>query len=527
MVRNFVGFAKRFTPSVIEVEVHQQLRALLRQQGQPYWSHYLTMGRLVARALRLGRSALIQTGVPPVGQHGRYRLSYLVSALVWQEPAVLVVPEAVQQRLLLVEIPQIRQWIQTDKPVQVGDRWHHPDFQGLLITTPTAWLRDRLYAQGNFPNNIPVIVDGVDDLEAWVQQELTISLHPQDWNQLMLAFPNQTDAIRDAQIHLTRSLYRHPPNPYEQYLLDAAEQVILQTLIQHLTPSAFLPIAWQQIQHYLQDTTALFWTTIQRDYGQFSLSGSPVEIAPLLEPIWVQQPTVLIGSALDLDATAPMFRQRLGLPEMTCLKFAPDRQHDLIHLYVPDRMPLPNTPQYQPALVKEIRYLLYTSATSQCLAVLIVDDIPLKAQVGALLAAEFGSRVQVEKTCLDDNGILVTGWEFWRQNQTVLPLPRVMAIATLPIPSLEHPLVAGRVAHYKRQRQDWFRLYLLPTALSELQRAIAPLRESQGIVALLDSRVIHRSYGQQILTALSPLARLNYIEEEFFKAAIDPCGGCP
>jgi len=37
-----------------------------------------------------------------------------------------------------------------------------------------------------------------------------------------------------------------------------------------------------------------------------------------------------------------------------------------------------------------------------------VGDMPLRSQVGAILAAEFGSRVQVE-TCLDDNGILVTG----------------------------------------------------------------------------------------------------------------------
>lgn len=132
------------------------------------------------------------------------------------------------------------------------------------------------------------------------------------------------------------------------------------------------------------------------------------------------------------------------------------------------------------------------------------------------MASEFGSRVQVERTCLDDNGILVTGWEFWREHQSVLPAPRLLAIATLPIPSLENPLVAGRVAHYKKLRQDWFRLYLFPEALSELQRAIAPVRECQGVVALLDSRVIHRSYGNQVLAALSPLARINYLDASLF-----------
>ena len=92
----------------------------------------------------------------------------------------------------------------------------------------------------------------------------------------------------------------------------------------------------------------------------------------------------------------------------------------------------------------------------------------------------------------------------------------MLVIATLPLPSLENPLVAGRVADYKRSRLDWFRLYLLPTALNELQRAIAPVRDRQGVVALLDNRVLHRSYGSHVLTALSPLARINYLDSSFF-----------
>jgi ATP-dependent DNA helicase DinG len=91
--------------------------------------------------------------------------------------------------------------------------------------------------------------------------------------------------------------------------------------------------------------------------------------------------------------------------------------------------------------------------------------------------------------------------------------PHLLAIATLPLPSLEDPLVAGRVAYHKRNRQDWFRLYLLPTALNELQRAVAPVRSAQGIVALFDNRVLHRSYGQQVLAALSPLARIDYLDQ--------------
>jgi ATP-dependent DNA helicase DinG len=165
-------------------------------------------------------------------------------------------------------------------------------------------------------------------------------------------------------------------------------------------------------------------------------------------------------------------------------------------------------------MMAELRSLM--SANTAGFSVILVQDLPLKAQLAATLASEYGSRVQVERTCLDDNGILVSDWDFWRQHQTVLPMPQLLVIPTLPIPSLEHPLVAGRVAHYKQQRQDWFRLYLLPEALSTLQRAIAPVRASQGVVALLDSRVMFRSYGDQVLSAMSPFARLNHLDSDLF-----------
>lgn len=518
---------------MIEAEVHQQLRAFLREQGEAQWPHHLTMARLVARALRVGRSALIQAG-PPAGYYGRYRLSYLMPLLIWPDAVILVVPEDLQQRLIQVEIPRLRQWIATPKPIHVGDSWPGDQFAGILLTSPQAWLCDRIYNQGKFPPNIPTVFDNADDLETWGRAALNVQIQPQDWDLLMLAYPEHRDAIRDARIQLTRIIFQHPENPYNCHVLEQPEQKTLHDLwrllltseqIQHqsmaaLTPDPSpddrMPAPWQQFWQMFRSTNTFAWTEISRLNGQFTLHSDFADVSAKLAPIWEQQPVVLIGGALDLESDAPTYRQRLGLGDMTCLKFAPQRQHDLIQLYIPDRMPMPNQPQFQSALMSEIRSLLHITADVQGTTVVLVGDMPLKTRVGTSLAAEFGSRVKVERTGLDDNGILVSGWEFWRQHQGVLPTPSLLIIATLPLPSLEHPLVAGRVAYYKKQRQDWFRLYLLPDALSELQRAIAPIRRSQGVVALLDNRVNHRSYGQQVLSSLSPAARLNYVDITLF-----------
>jgi ATP-dependent DNA helicase DinG len=528
----------------IEVEVHSSLREFLRSLPERSWPHHLTMGRLVARALRLGRNALIQTGA---WEDGSYRLSYLMPLLLWQNPSILVVSEAIAQRLLQVEIPRLQEWSDIRKEVRWDDReiaepsalhsvlsvrWPE-DFDGLLLVSPDVWLADKLSGGDRFPAGIPTIFDGADDLEQWTIEQLTVGILSHHWHELLLAYPDRAEAIRNARVQLTKAIFQHPANPYNCHLLDALELEILHELMRLLceeTPDGetCFPPAWRAFYQRVRAENSLTRAELDRESGQVSLYTSPADIAEVLRPIWQQQPIVLLGGALDLDSKAAIYRQRVGLDDLTCLKFAPDRQHEFIQLYLPDSLVLPNTPQFQPMLIRELHELIRVSSaeanawdgeTSEMRAnftAILIGDTPLRAIVGSILAAEFGSRVRVEQTELPDNGILVAGWEFWREHQAQLPPPKLLAIATLPLPSLENPLVAGRVAYYKQQRQDWFRLYLLPTALSELQRAIAPVRSCQGAIALFDSRAIHRSYGRQFLSALEPMARINYIDASLF-----------
>ncbi len=540
---------------MIEVEVHQQLRALLREQATPHWAHHLTMARLVARALRLGRSALIQTGTDST-LNAPYRLSYLMPLLLWEGPAIVVAPEPVQQWLMSVELPRLQQWLDAPKPVQKvqpqiqGQIQNQiQGFSGISLVTPHHWLRDRLEQLGEFSSGILTIVDGADDLDAWVKDVLSLRLQSEHWEQLMLSHPNFRSLLLDLRISITHALFQHPANPYNCYVLEPEDYRPLQHLLGQLQQSAPLPALWSQLFQQLSrsldlesdrtqreqkllrekpearcvpspDDPGLLSAKLDRQSGSFILQQSPIRFAPRLQSLWQAQPTVLIGSALDLDANAEIYRQTHGLHDLTCLKFSPPRHDACIQLYQPDRIPMPNTPQFQPALLAELRQILSRSRLAEGLIVILVGDTPLRNQVGATLAAEWGSRVQVDRLPEAPNGILVTGWTEWQQFQATPPgpvelVPHCIVIATLPMPSLEDPIVAARVRDYKRLRQDWFRLYLLPTALMALQRAIFPVRSSRGLVALLDSRVLHRNYGQQVLSALSPYARLNYLDESW------------
>ncbi|MCY7382511.1 MAG: ATP-dependent DNA helicase [Microcoleus sp. CAN_BIN18] len=516
---------------MIEVEVHNSLLRFLRSNSEPQWPHHLTMARLVARALRLGRSALIQTGLTAGVYQRRYRVSYLMPILMWPEPVILVAPTRTIEHLRAVEIPRLQEWLQTDRPLakpaptgaaptkRIATYDQNINFPGLMLADPQSWLASRLGTDAQFHSKIPTIIDGVDDLESWTREQLTASLHPGDWNDLMLAVPQEVDAILQVRVLLTRACFQHPAKPDECYLLETAEQNILVGLFEKIEPSGLIPVAWSNFWRRWKSNGKLRWAQIHRSAGSFSLFCAPIQVAEVLSKIWDDRAVVLIGGAVDVEQTAPIFRQMLGLPELTSVKFSPDRQSELIQLYIPNWLPLPNTPEFQGVLIEEIRTLLLMSASVAGLTVLIVGDVPLKARLAAILASEFGSRVQVEKTDVGENAILVTGWEFWRQHQGELSAPHLLAIATLPLPSMENPLVTARVAYYKERRQDWFRLYLLPAALNELQRAIGPVRERQGVVAIFDTRVLHRSYGQQVLAAMSPFARIDYLDTTWLTQA--------
>jgi len=503
---------------VIEVEVHQSLLNFLQSQNQPYWPHNLTMARLVARALRLGRSALIQTASPPGSHNQEYQLSYLLPILMWPQKTILVAPQSVQEHLLNVEIPRLlanQSQISSLLPQKAIQTYPLQDsnFDGLLLITPEAWLAKQ-WQDKHFFQGIPTIIDWADNLETWVQNYLTTSFLPTDWNQLMQVYPEQADLIRQTRVNLTRSLFQHPANPYNCYLIAQNEEQILQNLVFN---NLSLPLEKYDFWFQWQSSGQLRWAEIHRQRGSFSLYCTPYDLSEALKNIWTRQPVVIIGGALDLERKADSYRQMMGLGEITCVKFSPDRRHEMIQLYLPNGLPLPNTPQFQTALTTEILSLLDISSNAiNGLIVILIGDVPLKTQVGATLASEFGSRVQVETVSSQENTILITGWEFWQQHQRKLQVPKLLIITTLPLPSLEHPLVSGRVNYYKQRGLDWFRLYLLPKALQELQRAIASVRESQGVVAVLDSRVIYRSYGKQVLAALSPFAKINYLDTTWF-----------
>jgi len=495
---------------LLEVQVHLLLKSYLRENREISWPHHLTMARLVARSLRTNTSSLIQTGT----EVERYSLSYLIPALLTRETLLIVTPDSLQETILEKEIPQLQQWLNTTKRVIKGDcLTDYRYFQGIILVSPQIWLGDRLKKLNYLPQSIPTIIIQGEELETWTRQQLTLNLTIDDWfNQSQLANTTHQEAITSIRVKITQNLYQHPPNPYDCYSLDESIQTELNSLWVNLEAHGELSPVFAQFWRQLQQKDQIIWASLERNTGHFQLYIAPNSVAEYLNPIWTKQTVIVMGQFLDREMEASIYRNNIGLEKILPISFAPDRHRELIQLYAPERFPFPNTPEFQFALLLEIHQLIMLATQVNQEVVILVDDSPLKAQIAANLAGEFGSRVQLETQNLTNNSILVSGWEFWCQQSSQLSLPKLMIIVTLPLPSLEHPVVASRVTYYRQKRQDWFRSYLLPTALKKMRQAIAPLRVNQGILVILDNRVNYRSYGNDILQALEPCARVNRLD---------------
>ncbi|MFM1843065.1 MAG: hypothetical protein RLZZ490_1807 [Cyanobacteriota bacterium] len=532
---------------LLEAHVHHLLKTWQQQQGVTPWPHALTMGRLVSRALRLRRSALIQTGCLP----SLYGVSYLLPCLLSDQPIRLVTTTHRREKIVCDILPALKTWLSTTAATK-------DDSLGWLeILTPQQWLQDGALESPDLKPVLTVIEQG-EYLEDWTRQ---IFSHHLDWSGLQSLFTQDPQRRDDALTHwsrLSQSLFSRPPNPHGCYLLDTDDiQALRAAILQYETgvkmglhdqggdrPESHNPTPPQQVSQFWQFWQAhpdnhLLWAEVDRRQGRINLHLSPIDVKPWLSPIWRGKPPsrpssspsanpepsaafLVMGSSLDVDKTAPTFRKTLGLPDdLLCLKFIPHRAQDALPIYSPDRLPLPNTPAFQPTLLAEITALLHQVLTlaPQSFVVILLDDLPLKAQLGSQLAAEFGSAVKVEPPVgAKIPRILVGGWRYWRDHQECFPAPQILILGTLPIPSLEHPLVASRVQYHKRHHQDWFRNYLLPSALKDLQQAIFPLREVGGVLVILDNRVNSRSYGREVFRALAPYAKSAYFDRDGWRS---------
>ena len=120
-----------------------------------------------------------------------------------------------------------------------------------------------------------------------------------------------------------------------------------------------------------------------------------------------------------------------------------------------------------------------------------------------------------------EGSVLFATRSFWEGVDVAGEALSLVAIDKLPFSAPDDPVVQARVERMKREGQDWFNDLMLPAATLQLKQGFGRLIRSaqdRGVVAILDSRLVRKHYGHQVLAALPPARRTDKIEmvERFF-----------
>jgi ATP-dependent DNA helicase DinG len=264
-----------------------------------------------------------------------------------------------------------------------------------------------------------------------------------------------------------------------------------------------------------------------------SLSSSPVDLHDLLrERIFDRIPSVTLTSATlatRLEAPFAFVRNRLGADdcEAEVRELVVDSPFDFranALLYLSRRLPEPGAPDFIERASAEILRLVEASdggafVLSTSLASMRALHRTLERAVGdreVLLQGTAPKRALLDAFRRSGRAVLVATQSFWEGVDVPGQALRLVVLEKIPFSVPTDPLVRARAIEIEQRGGQPFRELFVPAAQMMLKQGFGRLirtRSDKGVVALMDSRVLQRGYGQALLATLPPARRVVDIEE--------------
>jgi DNA polymerase-3 subunit epsilon/ATP-dependent DNA helicase DinG len=260
----------------------------------------------------------------------------------------------------------------------------------------------------------------------------------------------------------------------------------------------------------------VYWIT-QNMKGVVSLHRAPLHVGPILEEtLFSAKETVVLTSAtMSTEGTFEYLKGRLGIsPQREVILGSPFDYKGSTLLWLARGLPEPGSPSYQRALEGALLEVL--KATRGRALVLFTSHEALRATLegirpsleeeGILVLGHGvdGSRSQLLETFRDNQRAVLLGTSsFWEGVDVVGEALSLLVIARLPFNVPTDPVFAARYETFA----DGFNQFALPLGILRFRQGFGRLirsRHDRGVVAVLDSRILSKSYGRAFLQSLPP-----------------------
>jgi ATP-dependent DNA helicase DinG len=197
-------------------------------------------------------------------------------------------------------------------------------------------------------------------------------------------------------------------------------------------------------------------------------------------------------------------------------------------MYVPERMPDPNAPEFTEAALNAAWPLLKASGGR---AFLLFTSLRAMNAAHKLLQARMAEEgvnypllLQGEKSrseLLEDfrrlgNAVLLGSQSFWEGVDVAGEALSLVVIDRLPFQPPDDPVLAARMEVLRQAGKNPFFDHQLPHAVISLKQGAGRLirRESdRGVLMICDPRLVDKPYGRRIWQALPPMKRTRKLDE--------------
>lgn len=282
------------------------------------------------------------------------------------------------------------------------------------------------------------------------------------------------------------------------------------------------------------DGETVLW--VEAFSSSLQLHRTPLSIAPIFSKQREGSPRAWIFTSATLAVKNDFnhYASQMGLQDESARSWSSPFDYERQGLlYVPDKLPQPNSLEYTDAVIDAAlpvieaaqgrTFLLCTTLRAVNRAAERLRDAFEKRKLSfpLFVQGEAGRTELLDRFRAAGNAVLIGSQSFWEGVDVRGEALSVVIIDKLPFSPPDDPVLAARISVMEKQGLNGFMHHQLPEAIINLKQGAGRLirdETDRGVLMICDPRLISKGYGKRIWQSLPPFKRTRDLDvvREFF-----------